>query len=359
MLGVGSILGLANVHSHVWGSGYLNPTVIHAGVHQAKFHALRGQKTLDLLRSFGIHLPDLPLGDPGILVDGLPHLKRPKESTRFRAAVIPHHDYTHHDFYSSLRANDEVCVVNILDASLRPIEQIASSQVVVSQSLHGLIFAESLGKPSVWISVRNDAIWKFKFEDWYSTTHEPQLDPLPLSDFEGLVKSARLNGSRIDRAALVSSFPLEFTIGSSAPFVDFVSCRAETPLVIRVNSIMAGRAYSENEIDESILESRGKELMAQVYGLFQNHSERGYCALVPVDENLELSDAVLSEACRFLDSHSNFDYAYLIPAARGCLGGAHPEESALLLRPGPKVAAGAVMLRPDSNELNRNFVSLY
>ena len=50
------------------------------------------------------------------------------------------------------------------------VEAIASCEVVLSQSLHGLIVADALGVPNVWIAPTGDMVGgRFKFDDYFST----------------------------------------------------------------------------------------------------------------------------------------------------------------------------------------------
>ena len=172
ILGVGSILFLANKQSLVWGSGILNPTMPMPGVQESAFYAIRGKKTEGLLRELKVPLPDVPLGDPGIFAHEICNLiPAANRQVKYRAAFVPHHSSTNHPLYRAVRASSEFVVVDILSDTLLPLEQILQSEVVVSQSLHGLIYAESLGKPSLWISERHDEIWRFKFDDWLLHDH--------------------------------------------------------------------------------------------------------------------------------------------------------------------------------------------
>ena len=300
LIGVGSILGLANGYSHVWGSGYLNPTVVHPGVHDCTFHALRGQKTVDLLRSMGVSVPELPLGDPGIFVGDSWRLFRLSSACDFRAAIVPHHNSVDHPLFKSALDNSDFTVVNILDDTMRPIELIARSEIVISQSLHGLVFAESLGKPSLWISDCDDPIWRFKFDDWFSTTAEPQIDPQPMtSGIRELLGAARVCGSKIDKRALAAAFPLDQTSAASAPFIDFTACRRAFPTLAKAETLFGTRVYPEEELNSEILLDITEKIMPIVYRIFDNFSERLYCAVVPSDEALYISDDILREVCMY------------------------------------------------------------
>ena len=176
LMGIGSILNRANRHSLVWGSGVLRPNMPMRLLAPRQIRALRGTRTRDHLRSLGIAVPDVPLGDPGILSARL--LDGTARTRRYRAGVVPHHASWGMPFFDALRGRDDVCVVDMMDDSLLPLEQIAQSDVVLSQSLHGLIFAEAMGTPNLWISRTAIPDWTFKFHDWFSTMDEPQDSPV-------------------------------------------------------------------------------------------------------------------------------------------------------------------------------------
>lgn len=63
--------------------------------------------------------------------------------------------------------------LRIIDPAASPwsvIEQIATCEIVLSQSLHGLIVADALGIPNVWVAPSHDmAGGRFKFDDYFST----------------------------------------------------------------------------------------------------------------------------------------------------------------------------------------------
>ncbi|WP_424606614.1 polysaccharide pyruvyl transferase family protein, partial [Acinetobacter baumannii] len=72
------------------------------------------------------------------------------------------------------RNSDEFCVIDMMDDSLAPLQRISEAEVVLSQSLHGLIFAAALGKPYLWISGHSSEVWNWKFLDWFSTCENGQ-----------------------------------------------------------------------------------------------------------------------------------------------------------------------------------------
>lgn len=88
------------------------------------------------------------------------------------------------------------------------INQIASSKLIISSSLHGVILADAYGVPSVWYRGL-DKVIDFKYLDYYASTgRKPETiptsieeamntEPLPLPDLKTLQKG------------LISSFPYD------------------------------------------------------------------------------------------------------------------------------------------------------
>ncbi len=362
ILGVGSILFLANKQSLVWGSGILNPTMPMPGVQESAFYAIRGKKTEGLLRELKVPLPDVPLGDPGIFAHEICNLiPAANRQVKYRAAFVPHHSSTNHPLYRAVRASSEFVVVDILSDTLLPLEQILQSEVVVSQSLHGLIYAESLGKPSLWISERHDEIWRFKFDDWYSTTIEPQHEAEPLgTEVDKLAAGARLCGTRIDKGALVASLPVAAARGRSTPLMNFRSCRKHNPPLFFVDTLFSGRRYVGEELSLNILEGVSKKIFPLIYGFFRQWAERSYCLVAPADEQLNLDPEKIAAIVRYLDENTAVDFAFVVQREAfeglGAIGAEVDGGVALIRESG--VAGGAVMVRPDSYQLTRNFATL-
>jgi hypothetical protein len=363
ILGVGSILFFANKNSSVWGAGVLNPNMPLPEIGDSAFYALRGKKTRDFVKSLGVSLPDVPLGDHGIFArevcDLIPEDKR---QIKFRAAFVPHHGSIEHPLYEAIRDNSEFAFIDILDDSLLPLELTLQSEVVISQSLHGLIYAESLGKPSLWISDRSDEIWRFKFDDWYSTTAEPQLEALPLTtDIEALVAQARLCGSNIDKNALASALPSRASLAQSAHFMNFRSCRKLNPTILFVDTLFSGHRHAKAELTTEILDSLRKKIFPVVYGLFKGWAERGYCLVAPADEAINLDQEKIAAVARFLDENAAVDFAFV--ARREEVDEQAIEDGygpcGLSLMRGDGLAGGAIMLRPDSFQLSKNYVTFF
>lgn len=172
VLGIGSVLNRANDNSLIVGSGLLNRE-LDIQIDPERVIAVRGERTAEVLGFRPAHL-----GDPGVLAS----LLFPRESqAQFRVGFIPHHAHPH-AFRGCIPSTD--CL--FIDPAwhpLRVIDAICRCEQILSQSMHGLIFADAYGIPNAWISPHESMIGgEFKFADYYSTTKTPKrpVDPIDI-----------------------------------------------------------------------------------------------------------------------------------------------------------------------------------
>jgi pyruvyltransferase len=168
ILGAGSILERASPAAIICGSGFLNPP--QGPVTAAEIVAVRGSLSLAACpRREGVLL-----GDPLVLVDAF----APQVGKRHRFGFVPH--VTAADRWRRLGGRG-LHIIHPGWSPWRVIEEIASCEAVFSQSLHGLIVADAVGVPNVWIAP-SDAMagGRFKFDDYFSTLDRPK-EPVPES----------------------------------------------------------------------------------------------------------------------------------------------------------------------------------
>jgi len=94
--------------------------------------------------------------------------------------------------------------------------------------------------------------------------------------------------------------------------------------------------------------------------LFKGWAERSYCLVAPADEAINLDHEKISAVARFLDENAAVDFAFVMQRE-------DVDEQAIAEDSGPGglslmrengVAGGAIMLRPDSYQLTRNYVTV-
>ncbi|MDO8152699.1 polysaccharide pyruvyl transferase family protein [Isoptericola sp. b408] len=148
----------------IWGTGMIAP-LQDAAPPSFRPLAVRGRLSLEQLSPES--RAATALGDPGILADRL--VDGPVRK-RYALGVVPHYKDAGD---STMRAlTDLGPSVRRIDVAWSPEEvarEIASCEVVVSSSMHGLIFADSLEVPNVRLKVSNKLVGgDFKFRDYCS-----------------------------------------------------------------------------------------------------------------------------------------------------------------------------------------------
>lgn len=210
LLCAGSMMAAATAVDLVWGTGVMHPAFGIGAVRPENVFAVRGRLSLAELARQGRAPGDVPWGDPGWLAPTLLGISRSSSPTH-DLGVAAHYVDRWHPAVRRLLATPGVCD---LDVRLEPEEflrRMAGCAAVASSSLHGLVFAEALGLPSVWFTATADiAGGTFKFDDWFSTTRRPQHRPRRLGFWDtarSLARQAEPRESAIVAADLMAAFP--------------------------------------------------------------------------------------------------------------------------------------------------------
>ncbi|MDX5377243.1 MAG: polysaccharide pyruvyl transferase family protein [Halomonas sp.] len=183
LLGVGSIIHQARSRSLVWGSGVIDPAWLprRDALEQARYVALRGRLTQELLAERGADVSASVLGDPALIV---PLLYQPSRSgQKFRIGLVPH--YVDQD-NPVVRYMAKLPGIKLIDVRQQPepfIDELNQCDSIISSSLHGLILADCYRIPNLWVRF-SDGITggQFKFHDYYSTTDVPRNRVMPVAD---------------------------------------------------------------------------------------------------------------------------------------------------------------------------------
>ncbi|MFD1715639.1 polysaccharide pyruvyl transferase family protein [Amnibacterium flavum] len=162
LLSVGSVLQFANDGDTVWGTGVNGKTLGETPKYRdLDVRAVRGPRTRSYLLDRGISVPEI-YGDPGLLVAELwPREKLPASSRRGGVAIIP--NLRDHSSTSRDRR-----VVDPRSDLWEVLAIIASSDLVVGSSLHGIIIAEAYGVPARLVKPTVEP--PFKYDDYYAGT---------------------------------------------------------------------------------------------------------------------------------------------------------------------------------------------
>lgn len=203
---VGSLLGIRPFGGVVWGSGILHERNALRLRQMSKFmpyriYAVRGPMTRQTLLDAGYNCPEV-YGDPAVL---MPLIYLPSGiKKRYPVSVITHHTQPVGDKLNSFHQ------ISIQTTDYKAfIQELLSSELVVSSSLHGIILAEAYGIPAVFWNCPHIRSQGFKFLDWYQSTGRQQ--PAMIQELSELGSVQLLPPPTLDdmRRALLDSFPYE------------------------------------------------------------------------------------------------------------------------------------------------------
>ena len=174
LFSVGSILGHITEDQGVvdiWGSGLIAPLEQKKILKRLKssfipqIHAVRGTLTQqEIQNKLNWKVPNV-YGDPALLISDYyqPH------SLDIKIAICPHHIH-YQEVKNKLAGCDDIHVVDVMQSPEKVIDEIASADVCLSSSLHGLIIAQAYEVPWRWLRFSEDQLVgdKFKFYDFFS-----------------------------------------------------------------------------------------------------------------------------------------------------------------------------------------------
>ena len=188
LLAVGSIMKALRPNDVVWGAGIMRKTDTFPSVLKAKFLAVRGRRSADILRQAGAEVPEV-YGDPALL---LPLIYKPKTQLKYKMGIIPHYIEHNDPVFKRLKTSENELMIDITQPWQKVIDDILSCEFIVSSSLHGLIIAEAYNVPVQWLKVSDKVLGNgFKFEDYLTGTGRilPEPHTLPNekeNDFKAL-----------------------------------------------------------------------------------------------------------------------------------------------------------------------------
>jgi len=162
----GSLLQRLDVNypGYILGTGFLQEGP-DTPMRRAKVLACRGALTRDRIQA----PVNTPLGDPGLLMGK--YLTQ-RSAKRYRRGVILHYsDKARVEFSAFLpqRLDDETLLIDIQQNPMAVMRLIDQCEVLLSSSLHGVVFAHALGIPAAWLATQ--ALYRsrqYKYADYYS-----------------------------------------------------------------------------------------------------------------------------------------------------------------------------------------------
>ena len=167
----------SEVSVQIWGAGFIDnkwncATKIRKILpetfkRKVDIHAVRGRLSKNRLTKITrISLDNVVLADPGLLasefIDGVIEKK-------YDFGVIPHHCEWELPVYNQFH-KDNILMIDVRQDPVKCIELIAQCKYILSSSLHGMIFADSLGIPNARIVASNKVLGgNYKYKDYYSS----------------------------------------------------------------------------------------------------------------------------------------------------------------------------------------------
>lgn len=197
---------------YVWGSGFFKDDNNNGFYRKnLKVCALRGQKTQEKLSGLTGKKYDVPLADAGLLA----HLFVDAElQKKYEIGLIPHMSQLEDECVKKLLAQENIHLIDIRRGAKEVIDDIAQCECILSSSLHGLIFADSLHIPSLHMFGDKELYGgNFKFEDYYSSfdlKDSPYvLDPANLPGKKMIVDRYAISEAMVEekKQQLIESFP--------------------------------------------------------------------------------------------------------------------------------------------------------
>ncbi len=229
LLSVGSIIHSADQGDLIWGSGVNGKNWVPAkiGTLGLTAFAVRGPISRAALLSVGVDTPEV-YGDPGLLFSQLFYediMRTAQKVRRFyeehrggipETVFIPNLNDERFYLPEAQQIPPHWEIINTGSSPITVAAQIMLAKRVVSSSLHGLVFGDSLGKECVYVGSRFEPT--LKYDDYYLGTGRGILTPV--SEISDDVES-NVPAYRHDVGPLVAAFPEELLrIAVDAPEMD-------------------------------------------------------------------------------------------------------------------------------------------
>ena len=215
---IGSILGSYPLkNAIVYGTGLMSAQRAANIRHKPrKIISVRGPRTRNALLAHGIDCPEI-YGDPALL---LPVFYVPASAKSNHISIVPHHASMEIPCpaISELTKKYGCRLVDMrrYDKWTDVVDSIALSQFVISESLHGLIVAETYGVPCVWVELVDHSWaddWGFKFTDFYESIGKFSMKSMKLYEnfsFDDIIREKdNWKQGKINYAEMLSLLPFE------------------------------------------------------------------------------------------------------------------------------------------------------
>lgn len=156
----------------------------------------------------------LGIVDPAVLVADMPEFSN--QPKRYPCAFVPHWESAVAGLWPVVCATAGMHYIDPRGEAKTVIGEIAQSELIVAESMHGAILADAFRVP--WVAVSTSAnINSFKWQDWAATLgveHRPRRIPIS-TRAEAIIKGARFWG--VDYEGTTFSGTGEVAVAQAAP----------------------------------------------------------------------------------------------------------------------------------------------
>lgn len=170
---------------YIWGTGSFGTTIIRKN-QLLNITAVRGPLTRDKMNLDA----STPLGDPGLFVNQL----SPPRKKLYRWGIVPHIADQQITILSEMqKETPNSCIIDLANPNIQEtIDKISLCEFIASSSLHGLITADALGIPNVWLKISSNVKGgSWKFHDYFlSVERNPDNPILPNRDLRAYEQRA-------------------------------------------------------------------------------------------------------------------------------------------------------------------------
>ena len=209
---IGSILSWCDKNSTIWGAGFMKPVENCENQFEGRnIYAVRGYKTLEILKENNYDISNIKIGDPALL---LPQLHKKTYTKGTKIGILPHYvDKNNHWIKEQISKSNNIRFIDIecgkdVDGFL---DAINDCEVILSSTLHGLIIADSYNIKNVWVKFsKNISGGNFKYNDYYSSIGVEDREPVFINDetdLKDIIKKAKVNEIQLDLDELMQSLP--------------------------------------------------------------------------------------------------------------------------------------------------------
>lgn len=161
---LGSILHWADANSIICGAGFMFSNDRLKEMPRS-IVCVRGPLTAAILDKQGVSLQK-KYADPGVLA---PAFFPDSSKIKYKIGIIPHRKDASNAWLKTNRKK-EILVIDVLSPLKKYFSQLQQCELILSSSLHGIIFAHAYGKPALWVELSDKVQGNgFKFYDYYQS----------------------------------------------------------------------------------------------------------------------------------------------------------------------------------------------